>query len=127
MTTDPVLLRVQEGVQVEIRLMARGIPLEPLVIKARGNVAVNSRRVQSIQSWTGWRCFNVLLNHHVRRYSGSLLDTLVDEEEIMGIEIYQSASDIPKELITGMTWDAVWPSGSAGRCGIAIVWTKGAW
>jgi carboxypeptidase family protein len=203
-TTDPLLLRALEGVQVEVRLQARVVPLEPLVITARNRSLERGRdgfaRRQArgkgyfltpdslaarkpgfptdafhripkilvtwgpagtgIRSMAGWGCFSVMVDRQIRplafsqsasnvvptrprsRRVGGLniaqrvgtlggganaLDQQLAAEDIRAIEIYADAKDIPKELVSAMNWEAFWPVGSLGRCGVAIVWTNLAW
>jgi hypothetical protein len=203
-TSEPILLRAQEGVQVELRLQVRGVPLEPLVITARNRRLERGRdgfaRRQSlgkgyfltpdslaardpgfptdafqgipkilvswgpagtnIRSLAGWGCFAVLVDRHFRPFAFSqsasnvaptrpgsrpvggrtitqrltamsggadALDDQLAAEDIRAIEIYADAKDIPKELITAANQAALWPVGSLGRCGVAIVWTNLAW
>jgi hypothetical protein len=62
--------------------------------------------------------------------SRSMAEIEVDDfnlDEIEGIEIYRSFSEIPDELRYSIHLPQIWPSDHLGACGFAIVWTTVSW
>jgi len=62
--------------------------------------------------------------------SRSMAEIEVDDfniDEIEGIEIYRSFSEIPDELRYSIYLPQIWPADHLGACGFAIVWTTVSW
>lgn len=95
-----------------------------------GMAVMYTTRGSTVRSMVGWGCFVIFVNHQIRP-SNSIDDLVM--EDIVGIEVYRSYKEVPRELRQSILADSVWPSGpdvplkQIGPCGIARVWTRVAW
>ena len=71
----------------------------------------------------------------MQAYDGGAPLMRMDElvmEDIVGIEVYKSYREVPRELRESIYADLIWPvdvtvKTKIGGCGVARVWTKAAW
>jgi hypothetical protein len=103
-----------------------------------GMAVIDNGRNRSVRSFEGWGCFVIFLNHHTtpmqsRSGGGTLMH--MDElllNDIVGIEIYKSFREVPREFRESIYAAEIWPvdmtaRSPSGGCGVARVWTKAAW
>jgi hypothetical protein len=108
--------------------------------------AFSNPRIFSLQ---GWGCMAVFLNHGTQPLGftqsrnsrlgmpgaiGAQLRIMSNEsmddypmEKIRGIEVYRNHTEVPQEFRRSVRADLIWPADNLGGCGVAIIWTTGAW
>lgn len=78
----------------------------------------------TVQNARQWNCFNVMLNGRPYRGPGPM-DNWIRPSQIVGVEIYHIASDVPREY-NRYRWEQT--DGLEARpCGVIIYWTRDQW
>ena len=108
---------------------------DSLELREAGAVAHLFRGVEGIMvQWNprNWRphiksfhCLKIFLNNTDIPISSGRGQTWqfegLDPSDVLGIELYRDPRNVPKEMLKGLRGPEVY------QCGVAVIWTKGAW